>query len=224
MGQTARFQETLRRLAMIDEGFVADEAGLRLGQAGASALDPKTTALLQLGVSAAIGSQAVCLEWSTGRALAAGATEDEIADVLLAIAPVAGLGRVVCAAPGVATALVGLASEFTEPLVGGPLADAVQGPPDGLRAGGRGSRHDHRIQRFQASRSQPGQLGPLAVLPFLDVRRPLPDEIAHPAPVAIAGDGVVAERVLDQPDLREFFCQVARELIDRRVVGQPECY
>src|SRR4029077_1070677 len=116
MGQTARFQETLRRLAMIDEGFVADEAGLRLGQAGASALDPKTTALLQLGVSAAIGSQAVCLEWSTGRALAAGATEDEIADVLLAIAPVGGLGRIVAAAPDVATALgYDIAAALEEP-------------------------------------------------------------------------------------------------------------
>jgi alkylhydroperoxidase/carboxymuconolactone decarboxylase family protein YurZ len=40
----------------------------------------------------------VCLEWSTGRALAAGASEDEIAGVLLAIAPVARLGRVVSAA------------------------------------------------------------------------------------------------------------------------------
>ena len=58
-----------------------------------------------VGVSVAIGSPAVCLEWSAGRALAAGASEDEIADVLLAIAPVAGLGRVVCAAPGVAAAL-----------------------------------------------------------------------------------------------------------------------
>jgi 4-carboxymuconolactone decarboxylase len=53
----------------------------------------------------AIGSPAVSLEWGTGRALAAGASEDEIADVLLAIAPVAGLGRVVCAAPDVAIAL-----------------------------------------------------------------------------------------------------------------------
>jgi alkylhydroperoxidase/carboxymuconolactone decarboxylase family protein YurZ len=34
--------------------------------------------------SAAIGASPVCLEWSTGRALAAGASEDEIADVLLA--------------------------------------------------------------------------------------------------------------------------------------------
>jgi alkylhydroperoxidase/carboxymuconolactone decarboxylase family protein YurZ len=105
MGQMARFQDTLRRLAMIDEGFVEDEAGLGLDPAKALALDPKTAALLHLAVCVAIGSPAICLEWSTGRALAAGASEDEIADVLLAIAPVAGLGRVVAAAPDVATAL-----------------------------------------------------------------------------------------------------------------------
>jgi 4-carboxymuconolactone decarboxylase len=105
MSQTARFQETLRRLAMIDEGFVQDEAGLGLDLTMASAVDPKTAALLRLGASIAIGSAAVCLEWSTGRALAAGATEDEIAAVLLAIAPVAGLSRVVSAAAEVATAL-----------------------------------------------------------------------------------------------------------------------
>jgi len=116
MGQTVRFQETLRRLAMIDEGFVEDEAGLGLDPAPTSALDPKTAALLQVAVSVAIGSSAVCLEWSAGRALAAGASEDEIADVLLAIAPVAGLGRVVAAAPDVATALgYDIAAALEEP-------------------------------------------------------------------------------------------------------------
>jgi len=104
MSEAARFQETLRRLAMIDTRFVEDEAGLGLGLAGTSALDARTTALLQVGASVAIGSSAFCLEWSAGRALAAGATE-EVADVLLAIAPVVGLGRVVSAAPDVATAL-----------------------------------------------------------------------------------------------------------------------
>jgi len=103
MGQTIRFQETLRRLAIFDEELA--EAGLRPGLAGESALDAKTVALLQLAVSVALGSSAVCLQWSTARALAAGAAKDEIADVLLAIAPVAGLGRVVSAAPGVAIAL-----------------------------------------------------------------------------------------------------------------------
>jgi 4-carboxymuconolactone decarboxylase len=47
----------------------------------------------------------MALVMATGRALAAGASEDEIAGVLPAIALVAGLGRVVCAAPGVAIAL-----------------------------------------------------------------------------------------------------------------------
>jgi 4-carboxymuconolactone decarboxylase len=103
MSQTARFQETLRRLAIFDEGLA--EAGFGLDLAGPPALDAKTTALLQVAVSVAIGSSAVCLQWSAARALAAGATKDEIADVLLAIVPVAGLGRVVSAAPGVAAAL-----------------------------------------------------------------------------------------------------------------------
>jgi alkylhydroperoxidase/carboxymuconolactone decarboxylase family protein YurZ len=103
MDQAVRFQETLRRLAIFDEAFA--RAGLGPSLAETPALDAKTTALLQVAVSVAIGSSAVCLEWSTARALAGGATKDEIADVLLAIAPVAGLGRVVSAAPDVATAL-----------------------------------------------------------------------------------------------------------------------
>jgi hypothetical protein len=41
-------------------------------------------------VPAAIGSPTVCPEWSAGRALAAGADEDDIAGVPLAITPVTG--------------------------------------------------------------------------------------------------------------------------------------
>jgi 4-carboxymuconolactone decarboxylase len=116
MGQTARFQETLRRLAMIDEGFVEGQAGLGLSLVNTPALDPRTAALLQVAVSVAMGSPAVCLQWSADRALAAGATEDEIADVLLAIAPVAGLGRVVRAASDVAIALgYDMAAALEEP-------------------------------------------------------------------------------------------------------------
>ena len=104
MGQVVRYQEILRRLAIIDDGFVEDPAGLGLGPGGARVLDPRTAALVQVAALAAIGSPAVCLEWSASRALAAGATEDEVTGVLLAIAPVAGLGRVVTAVPGVADA------------------------------------------------------------------------------------------------------------------------
>src|SRR5215472_4611073 len=84
MSQTARFQEILR---------------------GPWVMDPKTAALVQMGALVAIGSPAVCLEWGVSRALAAGATEDEITDVLLAVAPAAGLGRVVGATVGVADGL-----------------------------------------------------------------------------------------------------------------------
>ena len=105
MSQTIRFQETLRKLAMIDEAFVEHQAGLGLDLGKAPALEAKTAALLRVAASVANGSPAVCLEWSAMWAMAAGATEDEIADVLLAIAPVTGLGRVVCAAPELATGL-----------------------------------------------------------------------------------------------------------------------
>jgi 4-carboxymuconolactone decarboxylase len=104
MAQTARSQQMLCKLAMIDEDLVEDQAGLALGLAEGSSLDMKTAELLLVGAAAAIGAAPVTLEWSTRRALAAGASEDEIADVLLAIAPVTGLGRIVSAAPVVAIA------------------------------------------------------------------------------------------------------------------------
>jgi AhpD family alkylhydroperoxidase len=103
MNRTARFEETLRRLTIFDEGFAG--AGFGFDLLATPALDAKTIALLQVAVSAATGSSAVCLQWSAARALAAGATKDEIVDVLLAIIPMAGLGRIVSAAPAVATAL-----------------------------------------------------------------------------------------------------------------------
>jgi alkylhydroperoxidase/carboxymuconolactone decarboxylase family protein YurZ len=62
-------------------------------------------ALLVLAVAVAIGSSSVCLRWSVSRALAAGASGEEITDVLLVIAPVTGLSRVVCAVPDLAAAL-----------------------------------------------------------------------------------------------------------------------
>jgi 4-carboxymuconolactone decarboxylase len=105
MGQAARFQEILRRLTRIDEGFIEDHAALGLGLTRVSALDASTAALLRLAASAAIGAPGACLERGAVRALAAGATEEEIAEVLLAIAPVTGLARIVAAAPEVATAL-----------------------------------------------------------------------------------------------------------------------
>jgi alkylhydroperoxidase/carboxymuconolactone decarboxylase family protein YurZ len=105
MRQTVRYQEIMRRLAIIDEDLVEKQAGLALAPAGIAALDPKTAALLRLAAAVAIGSPSVFLEWTTSRALAEGASEDEITDLLLAIAPVVGLSRVVSAGPDVAAGL-----------------------------------------------------------------------------------------------------------------------
>jgi 4-carboxymuconolactone decarboxylase len=104
MGRAVRYQQTLRRLAIVDEKFAVEQAGLLLDPPGAQVLEPRTAALVRVGVLAAIGAPEVCLEWSTSRALAVGASEDEITGVLLAIAPVIGLGRMVGATPGVAGA------------------------------------------------------------------------------------------------------------------------
>ena len=105
MEQAVRFEEIMRRLAIIDEDFVERQAGFLLAPAGIAALDAKTAALLRLAAAVAIGSPPVFLEWSTSRALAAGASNDEITGTLLAVAPVAGLSRVVSAGPNVAAAL-----------------------------------------------------------------------------------------------------------------------
>jgi alkylhydroperoxidase/carboxymuconolactone decarboxylase family protein YurZ len=105
MSQAVRFQEVLRKLAIIDERCVEDQAGLSLALPTSGLLDPRTAALVQVGALVAIGAPAVCLEWGTTRALAAGATAEEITGVLLAVGPAAGLGRVAGAVSGVAAAL-----------------------------------------------------------------------------------------------------------------------
>ena len=110
------FEDSLRRLAMIDETFVRDEVGLGLSPNGTSALDPKAAALLQVAAAVALGSSSVCVGWSVSRAMAAGADEDEIADVMLAVAPVVGLGRAAAAAADVAAALgYDIAAALEEP-------------------------------------------------------------------------------------------------------------
>jgi len=52
MNQTVRFQEILRGLAIIDEGFVGDQAGLRLGRVTAAV--PHVAAALGYDVDAAL--------------------------------------------------------------------------------------------------------------------------------------------------------------------------
>ena len=105
MNNAARSEEVLRRLAMIHEGFIQGNVRLGLDLPTPSALDTRSAALMVVAAAVAIGASAICLQWSASRALAAGASEEEIVEVLLAVAPMTGLSQVVCAVPDLASGL-----------------------------------------------------------------------------------------------------------------------
>ena len=68
-------------------------------------MDAKTRALVRLGAVVVLGASPVTCHWAAQVALAAGATDDEIVETLIAVGPVSGFTRVVSAAPAVGIAL-----------------------------------------------------------------------------------------------------------------------
>ena len=101
----AEYKETLRRLTLNDETFVAAVLGMGRDTVEVSQLDQKTHALARLSASLAVDAASSSYQLSVEQALAAGATVDEIVGCLIAVAPVIGLARVVSAAPELAMAL-----------------------------------------------------------------------------------------------------------------------
>jgi alkylhydroperoxidase/carboxymuconolactone decarboxylase family protein YurZ len=98
-------ERLLRRLALNDEGSV--EMVLARGsqvEAGAT-LVPKVDLLVRLGALLALGAATTSLRATVERAKRAGATDDEIVGVLIAVAPAVGQARVVSTAPKLATAI-----------------------------------------------------------------------------------------------------------------------
>ena len=101
----AEYKETLRRLALNDETFVAAVLGMGRDTVEDSTLDEKTHALARLSASLAIDAASSSYQSNVELALAAGATVDEIVGCLIAVAPIIGLARAVSAAPELALAL-----------------------------------------------------------------------------------------------------------------------
>jgi 4-carboxymuconolactone decarboxylase len=98
-------ERLLRRLALNDEGSV--EMVLARGsqaEAGAT-LVPKVDLLVRLGALLALGAATTSLRATVERAKRAGATDEEIVGVLIAVAPAVGQARVVSTAPKLATAI-----------------------------------------------------------------------------------------------------------------------
>jgi 4-carboxymuconolactone decarboxylase len=100
--------ELLRRLALNDEQAVrsAIGAGTATGTvASAASLDDKTRALVRLGALLSLGAATVSCRATVELARAAGATDEELVGVLLAVGPAVGAARLVTAAPLLALAI-----------------------------------------------------------------------------------------------------------------------
>jgi len=105
MREMTEFQERLRSLALSDDRFVESVLGMGQDTVEISHLDAKTHALVRLAALLAVGAAQSSYNEGVERALAAGASADEIVGLLIAVAPSVGLGRVVSAAPELGLAL-----------------------------------------------------------------------------------------------------------------------
>jgi 4-carboxymuconolactone decarboxylase len=101
----AEQEDLLRRLALNEEGVLASLLGSGLADDEPVLLDAKTTALVRLAGLIALESAPATYQWSVTRALAAGASDDEVVGVVVALAPIVGNVRVSSAAPDVALAV-----------------------------------------------------------------------------------------------------------------------
>jgi len=70
-----------------------------IGTSGLIGLDCKTRALTRVAALMATESRVSSYQWAIDAAIAYGATEEEIIDVLLVVAPIIGMARVTSAAP-----------------------------------------------------------------------------------------------------------------------------
>jgi 4-carboxymuconolactone decarboxylase len=97
------YTDRLRRLAINDPRYVTEVLG---GAGNASPeLDPKTLALVRLAALVAVGGAVPSYGAFADAAFDAGATAEQIVDVLVGVAPVVGQPCVVAAAPQLGMAL-----------------------------------------------------------------------------------------------------------------------
>jgi alkylhydroperoxidase/carboxymuconolactone decarboxylase family protein YurZ len=98
------YAELLRRLALNDSHTVDSLLNGSLHQLD-DGLGDKANALVRVAALIASKSAAASYQWAVASALAAGATEAEVAGVLLSVAPIVGVARVAPAALELAIAL-----------------------------------------------------------------------------------------------------------------------
>jgi 4-carboxymuconolactone decarboxylase len=98
-------QERLLRLSINDAQAVERVLATGTVDAASEGLDPRSAALVRLGVLIAVDGPASSFEWATAAAMATGATAEEMVGVLVAAGPLVGSAHVVSVAPRLARAL-----------------------------------------------------------------------------------------------------------------------
>jgi 4-carboxymuconolactone decarboxylase len=91
--------QLLEQMAESNPDLVQGLIGFQIQNIENSGLDPRTHALVRIASLITLGAPAASYAWQVSLALEAGATVDEIAGVLVAVAPTAGLPRIAAAAP-----------------------------------------------------------------------------------------------------------------------------
>ncbi len=95
----------LRRLAVSDDDTIRSIFAGEITEVEKSALGDKTRAVVRLAALIATESAAPTYQWAVNGARAAGVRDDEVAGVLMSVAPIVGIARVASAAPVLASAL-----------------------------------------------------------------------------------------------------------------------
>jgi 4-carboxymuconolactone decarboxylase len=98
-------EQVLRKLTIRDDALLRRVLAEECGRPAESALDPKTHALACISALIAMDAAAPSYLCAVESARAVGASDDEIVGCLLAVLPILGEPRVVCAAPKLGLAL-----------------------------------------------------------------------------------------------------------------------
>lgn len=99
------YKVTLRRLAVRDDRFIEGLLQTDRASPTLAGLDDRSHALIRIGGLVALNASPPAYMNSVEAALSAGASNDEIVGVLIAVLPVVGIARVVSAAPNLGLAL-----------------------------------------------------------------------------------------------------------------------
>jgi alkylhydroperoxidase/carboxymuconolactone decarboxylase family protein YurZ len=103
-----RTDRMLEQMADDNPELMEGLVGLQVQNIENSGLDPKLHALVRLASLISVGAPPASFAWQLSLARKAGVSVDDIAGVLVAVAPTAGLPRVAAAAPTIKAVLADL--------------------------------------------------------------------------------------------------------------------